>query len=226
MSGGDNKLLIVEGVNDRFVVSALFKRRNFPVNFGWWPPPPETKPPQSNLDEACKQLRVRIKPDANGMAAIGVIVDADVVLAARWSKLTQILTRAAYEVPDAPQSGGVILNPPTVDQPRVGLWLMPDNQSDGMLEDLVLTLISTTDPIRIEAEECVDRLLRSGSLFKTEHRSKAVVCTWLAWQQKPGRPMGEAIERSWIGHQAPLVDDLLAWLERLFSFGLTDQSSN
>src|ERR1700733_6120367 len=65
---------------------------------------------------------------------IGVIVDADEDLAARWQSLMNIMANAGYrEVPQRPEINGTIIR--EENKPPVGIWLMPDNNLPGMLEN-------------------------------------------------------------------------------------------
>jgi hypothetical protein len=48
------------------------------------------------------------------------------------------------------------------------------------------------------------------------HRSKALIHTWLAWQEAPGRPFGPALRARSQDAAAPDGRALLRWLDRLF----------
>ncbi|HST61263.1 MAG TPA: DUF3226 domain-containing protein, partial [Longimicrobium sp.] len=51
--------------------------------------------------------------------------------------------------------------------------------------------------------------------FSPVHRSKALIHTWLAWQEQPGSPMGQAIGKRDLDAQAPQAQRFVAWLQRL-----------
>ncbi len=40
--------------------------------------------------------------------------------------------------------------------------------------------------------------------------------TWLAWQNKPGRPFGTAITARYLDADVPEATAFVAWLEKLF----------
>ncbi|MGK7944727.1 MAG: DUF3226 domain-containing protein [Microcystaceae cyanobacterium] len=45
---------------------------------------------------------------------------------------------------------------------------------------------------------------------------KALIYTWLAWQEKPGRPMGQAITNHYLKHNSETVKAFTHWLSTLF----------
>jgi len=57
---------------------------------------------------------------------------------------------------------------------------------------------------------------KSERLFHESAESKAVIHTWLAWQEKPGRPLGTAITARYLDPNVPQVDVLVSWLKKLF----------
>ena len=97
-----------------------------------------------------------------------------------------ILSQHNYLLPDNPEKDGVILSPPSGARPYVGIWLMPDNQTSGMLEDFLLRLTGDGDPLLSRAEQVVNSIPETEKLFGNTKRSKAVIHTWLAWQSDPG----------------------------------------
>jgi hypothetical protein len=52
--------------------------------------------------------------------------------------------------------------------------------------------------------------------FSKLDEPKAVIHTWLAWQEEPGRPLGTAITARYLDPHVPEVDVLVAWLNRLY----------
>jgi hypothetical protein len=93
---------------------------------------------------------------------------------------------------------------------------MPNNQLPGMLEDFVSFLVPVGDPLWPDAVTYVDLVRSKGARFVEQHRSKARIHAWLAVQQEPGKPMGQAITARYLNASAESVEPLLAWLERLF----------
>ncbi|GBC64024.1 hypothetical protein DENIS_5024 [Desulfonema ishimotonii] len=208
------KILLVEGIDDKKVIEKLFQRRkivfeDFAVHNC------------EGLEKLLKILPTQIM--AGSYDVMGVIADADEDADQRWRTLRNILTGAGYEnVPGVPDAGGVILEDPDEELPKIGVWLMPDNRIDGAVEDFIRLLIPEGDALLPIAEKKVENLI-AGKLnrFSVSHRSKALIHTWLAWQERPGKQLGSAITYRFVRTQAYLLDDgragcFVRWLKELF----------
>lgn len=100
--------------------------------------------------------------------------------------------------------------------PAVGLWIMPDNQHDGMLEDFIKSSILSPPQIELHAAACRVVAALREPLFKPIHRSKAEVRTWLAWQNTPGGPLEHAIGNSLIELSSTACQEFNNWLGSVF----------
>jgi hypothetical protein len=101
---------------------------------------------------------------------------------------------------------------------RVGIWLMPNNQLPGMLEDFVWALLPADDRLRAKAETIVAEIEREAlHLYPIAQHAKALIHTWLAWQEIPGQPMGLAITRQVLQHDTPTALAFVSWLRRFFA---------
>lgn len=49
------------------------------------------------------------------------------------------------------------------------------------------------------------------------HRPKKVIYTWLAWQEKPGMLMGQAITARVLRYDSTRAIAFVEWLKRLFN---------
>ena len=94
---------------------------------------------------------------------------------------------------------------------------MPDNTLPGMLEHSVSFLGADKDPLWGIADGCLDDIPVDQRQFIPEHRIKAHIHTWLAWQQEPGTPFGSAIAKRYLAADAPHARQLIAWIRRLFN---------
>lgn len=201
-----DKILLVEGQNDCHVILALCKSFNVPMKFGIY---------ECGGDEkALKRLNALINRE-EPPSVIGLVIDADNPdLAGRWKIIQDKLKLYDYVLPSAPELTGTIIDPVS-EIPRLGFWLMPNNRFDGMLEDFCKEMIDT---ICIEtAEQCLKIAEARGcSSFKAVHRSKAIVHTYLAWQDEPGKPLGQAITAQSLRPNTATAQAFVAWLIRLF----------
>ena len=94
---------------------------------------------------------------------------------------------------------------------------MPNNTSPGMLEDYLFFLVPAGDPLFERAGRCVEGIPVEERRFTEAHVSKALIHTWLAWQDDPGTPLGQAITKRYFDSDGPQVQALLGWLTRLFA---------
>ncbi len=133
---------------------------------------------------------------------------------ARWKQLAAALAFYDYILPDAPLAEGVILSP--ADRPTLGVWMMPDNVRPGALEHLLFGMKPDADDLWPLAEQAVAGIPKDKRRFKPQHELKAVVRTWLAWQETPGLPPGEAVKRDMLNPNALAATPLMDWLLRLF----------
>ena len=79
-------------------------------------------------------------------------------------------------------------------------------------------LIPVDDVLLPKARAIVQEIETEGlHLYPVVHRSKALIHTWLAWQQVPGQPMGLAITAQALSHDTPLALAFVGWLRRLFA---------
>ena len=150
---------------------------------------------------------------------IGIVVDADVNLKSRWNSIVSILKKTGKydcEAIELPQDG-LILEPTDNTYPKVGIWLMPDNNQNGMLEDFMTALATPDDALMKKSEDVLTEIETEGiQKYKPVHRSKAKIHTYLAWQDAPGRPMGQAITANILNADSELAVKFAEWLKKLF----------
>lgn len=203
-----DQVLLVEGKNDCHVVMALLKSRALERNFGIFE--------CGNYEGVLRRLNALI-PSPRGLRSIGVVLDANQVgIGPRWQAIRDKLKRYNYSFPASMNQEGTILQGDDT-EPQLGVWIMPDNVSPGSVEDFCLQLVEADD-LRV-----VDRAVELGeesgvARFKPDHRSKALIHTYLAWQDEPGKPMGQSITGGRLHSETPSVDVFVEWLRHLFDF--------
>ena len=202
------RVLLVEGTDDEHVLKHVCGNRGLPhfdqvKSYGGADALLEAVPPE---------LRASNEPGD----IVGLVVDADTDLDARWQSIRDRLTEIGYpNVPAAPDPAGTVLDPPAGSLlPRTGVWLMPDNSTPGILEDFLQFLVPAPDALLDHVKASVDSI--PDRRFSLNDEPKAVIHTWLAWQKEPGRPYGTAITARYLDPDVPQVDVLAAWLRRLF----------
>ena len=195
-------LLIVEGNDERHVIEKLLNRHDLDA--------PEIDP-KGGFSELHKSIYNEV--NASGRRTLGIIADANDRPDQRWQSISNKLKEASCAAPDSLSEGGVIVSGPR--DIRVGVWLMPDNQRSGELEDFVADLIPEDDQIWSMARAFIDGIPEALRLFPPQKLLRAQVHAWLATRRKP-RPMGLAIEAGDLKHDAPVARTFLNWFQNLF----------
>ncbi|MDD5274460.1 MAG: hypothetical protein PHR16_00060 [Methylovulum sp.] len=202
-----SKVLLTEGINDCHVISALCNHYNIPETFGLY---------ECGSDELALKRLTGLLNTPDQIETIGIVIDADnPTLIAKWQAVKDRLQKSGVTtIQNEPELTGTII-PATNGLPRVGIWLMPNNQIDGMLEDFCSQL---AHPIGLDfAEKCVnDAKEHDLTTFIDTHKTKAVIHTFLAWQHEPGMPLGQAITARTLNPDNALAKTFTDWLTELF----------
>ena len=215
------KRLLVEGKDDKYVLWRVCAHHQIPGDIDPGIAPGSMDDPPLNRFEIKEKKGVEdlletldVELDASLLEQLGIVVDADLDLAARWQSITDRLANLGYRLPGAPDAHGTIAE--QQGRPRVGIWIMPDNRLPGMLEDFVSLLGAVGDPLWGLADKCLSEIPEESRKFSTDHRIKAHIHTWLAWQERPGLPLGLAITSRYLDANAMHAQQLIGWIRRLF----------
>ena len=138
----------------------------------------------TNLPILLKQIQ------AGSIDKLGLILDADFPpddsggFSSRLKLVIDQLIGAGYTAPVKPNvnNGEIILHANGL--PSIGLWIMPNHENDGMLEDFIASLISDKDQLSLlaHADKSIQKL--PITFFNQKLCStKAKVFTWRAWQR-------------------------------------------
>ncbi|MCF6346460.1 MAG: hypothetical protein L3J00_08340 [Thiomicrorhabdus sp.] len=97
-----------------------------------------------------------------------------------------------------------------------GLWIMPNNHSEGMLEDWIIECVESDEKVLFDqAVISVQNL--SSPKFSAHLQSKAKVATWLAWQKKPGHGLYGAMTEELLDNNSMSYTNLSNWLQKIFN---------
>jgi hypothetical protein len=203
------RILLVEGKDDEHVLKHVSGNRGGP-RF-------DEVATHGGIDRLLDAIPVRLKASAD-TAIIGIVIDADTDAAARWQALRDRLVNIGYEdFPQQPDRDGTIVDPPRdAWLPRVGIWMMPDNRNTGILEDFLRFLVPVGAPLFDHVTASIANIPKGEVRFSKLDEPKAVIHTWLAWQEEPGRALGTAITARYLDPHVPEADVLVAWLNRLY----------
>jgi hypothetical protein len=203
------RTLLVEGPDDEHVIKHICGNRHVPHL--------DVIKPSGGIEQLLESVPVHLKASEEG-DIIGIVVDADTDLANRWQSLRDRLVRVGYaQIPVTPDpSGTIIIQPPASALPRTGIWIMPNNQTSGMLEDFLRFLVPARSSLFDHVTSSIASIPPPDLRFSLGIASKATIHTWLAWQEEPGKPLGTAITARYLDPNVPQVDQLVAWINQLF----------
>ena len=195
-------VLLVEGQDDKHVVRHLCLRS-------------QSIPQFCTLDKdgfpgLLPGISLEIK--VPGRKVVGIVVDANSNLQSRWDAVCNRLKAVNIQPPDTPDPTGTIIS----SAPRIGIWLMPNNQSPGELEDFVQEMIPVGDPVWPMSKAYIQGIPDTERKFTNSKILKAKLYAWLATRGTPGR-MGLAIKTGDLLVDKELSIEFMAWLRRLFN---------
>ena len=209
-----HRKLLVEGEEDKRVIPQLIEANGIP-----WGETSDTWIVEisqcDGFENMVRQGLIETELKASGLEVLGIIADANDDAGQRWSRLRDRCIGSFPGVPgDLPATG---LIQESESGQKLGVWLMPDNRSHGMMETFLTYLVpEDSTPVLKHAERARDKAKALGASYKDEHADKAKIFTWLAWQDPPGRPLHNAVMERQLdpcsAHAAPFV----GWFRSLF----------
>ena len=168
---------------------------------------------KGNRDELIKAIGQELV--VRGRQAVGVLIDADSNVATSWADVVGGFSNTGIQLPSAPSHSGTIVQQQN-HYPRVGVWIMPNNQIGGELEDFAVRMVSSTDTLWPFASTYVQGMPAGRKRFHPSKTDKAILFAWLASMREPGR-FGAAIGAGDLHINGQLCQVFIAWLLTLFS---------
>lgn len=158
--------------------------------------------------------------DDGSIDNLGIVVDADykeehgLGFANTLDKIREKVVAHGFSVETQRQEGGFLFQHPD-GLPPFGAWIMPDNRSDGMLEDFLQKSVDENQKALHNHATTIVNGLREP-LFKPIHRAKAEVATWLSWQKMPGAKVESTVGDRLINLASPECQAFDLWLRAVF----------
>lgn len=215
-----SRVLLVEGENDRAFLEALCVKLDIYARVRV-APPKEVGGCHNSKQGVLNHLKNVMLPQLRDgqLTSLGIVVDADSPpnggVGDTIALVERIVQMEGYSAPTS-EVGGLIF-PHEDGLPDFGLWVMPDNMRNGMLEDLVSDAVGADEQELFNHARTVVDSLPEPRRFKPLHQSKAHVATWMAWQRSPGHGLYRAMEDDLLDLQAPGMVKLTAWMRHLFA---------
>ena len=207
------KKLLVEGGTDKRVVPYLMEANG--VVWESAGQPVVYIEPYGGINDLLKPGVIESELKASGLEALGVMVDANGDAHNQWKRVRTRCHDQFDQLPhDIPAGGLDVFHS---DGPRFGVWIMPNNQFSGMLEDFLIQLIPDDSQRLYElAQNCVSEAARHAAPFKEVHKKKAEIHTWLAWQDEPGPQLHQAVHHRVLDPEKPESQSFVNWFRSLF----------
>ena len=196
------KVLLVEGQNDLHVVRHLCLSHNIIPAF--------EIVEKGNIDQLLSSIAVEIK--VSGRETVGILLDTNESLNARWDAVVNRINRANIAAPVAPVATGTIIQ----SIPRIGIWMMPDNTSSGELEDFIERMVPGGDPVWPLSQRYVEGIPEEHRKFPNGKTLRTKLYAWLATRETPSR-MGTAIGTGDLSVNGQLCQSFVNWLIGLYS---------
>jgi hypothetical protein len=208
--------LLVEGTDDLYVIVELMKQNGVAWPGGKDVDPPVSIKPIRGIDAVMRAPFLAGELKQPGLLTLGIMIDADDDPKGRWSWFQkQLAAHEFQDLPDVMPEGGIIAENP--DGLRVGLWLMPDCGSTGMLETFLALLARGPDSaVWDHASASFETARLLGAPCRNAHHDKARIHTWLAWQDPPATSFGLALTKKILDPSAPGAKAFVAWFKALF----------
>jgi hypothetical protein len=179
-------LIFCEGIDDeRFLVELL---AFLSIDSIWV----ERADGESQFQGLVRTLRGR--GNFEQLRALAIVRDADTDAGRKFESVTDLLQAAGYPVPPTPARliTGRFPSATTVTVGVVGVFIMPDGDSPGTLEDLCLRAIEQDQALECTREflDCVRT--HTGVTCPDQHIPKAKLNSWLASRANPTLRLGQA----------------------------------
>lgn len=200
--------LLVEGNDDKYSIINLMEKHG--IDFS-------NARSRIELDDCggFDELSHSLKTCIKTYHRLGIVIDADYEPTNRWESIRNRLSQLGLSIPQALPTSGLVVQGL---QPNwlVGVWIMPNNLNQGMLECFLGKLIDPRDRCWNHVDGLIDHVKELGAPYRPTHKSKAKLHTWLAWQDPPGLPFGSALKARMFDDQLPLAKSFASWFHQVF----------
>lgn len=205
--------LLVEGDDDKRVIPYLVEANG--IDWGPRNNPIVTIESFNGIEELLAPRVIETELKVSELDALGIMIDADDDCLRRWRSIKSHCLEAFPNLPETIPIEGLVAE--RDDGPWLGVWIMPDNQSSGMIETFLHRLIpDDAEPLLDYADQCLSNSRQHQAPWKDAHHDKALVHTWLAWQDPPGLQLHTAITANQLEPQSASAAAFIAWFRKLY----------
>ncbi|MCZ8037365.1 MAG: hypothetical protein O9276_04335 [Microcystis sp. LE17-20A] len=207
----ETKKLLVEGAEELRVIPQLMEANGVTWNRGEEPLNIINCDGVENLLKP-KYISAQLKTP-NGLTHLGIVIDADEEPDNRWKSLYNACLPNIPNLPQNLPAAGLII---TLESGiKFGVWMMPDNQSRGMLETFLAYLVPDNNLWQYTQNKVIEAK-QQGATYRDYHLDKANIHTYLAWQDPPGKQLHDAVKQRILNQSYPQSANFLRWLQELY----------
>jgi len=208
------RVLLVEGQDDQRIIPFIVEANG--VDWGNRGDEIVDIQPLGGIAEMTKPGTISAKLKARGLQSLGIIVDANDSADQRYQALRNACLGSFPNIPKTLAKNGLVHE--RDDGLRIGIWLMPDNNSRGMMETFLSFLIDDVenDDLWQHALDSCSNAKSLGAPFKDVHSDKAHIHTWLAWQEEPGRQLHDAVKFRFLDPTNEKAQQFVQWFRELY----------
>jgi len=158
---------------------------------------------------------LRDSTDFETIRVVGVIRDGDDSPGGAWQSVRDLLQRLDLPCPTGPGTIGTGRCGVDGITRSIGVFIMPDNNSPGALEDLCLRAVADSASLT-----CVDEFLacvaaRTNVTCRQQDVPKARLNAWLASRADPTLRLGQAVAARQLPPDSPAFDPIKDFLRAL-----------
>jgi hypothetical protein len=203
--------LVVEGVDDKYSVACLMAQY-----LNW---PTDNHPVEievgNGAPEILKDAYLTTLLKSSDLKILGIMLDADINAVGRYQSVYHLLVPTFPNMPQVMPTEGLITDNA---ERRLGVWIMPDNKSEGYLETFLKFLIPDYRKSLVW-KHAVDSVTEARNLKAPYHDceiDKANLYTWLAWQHPSGQSPGRALTKKILDPQTKSAELFVQWFRNLY----------
>jgi hypothetical protein len=210
---GFQKVLIVEGVDDKHSVIGLMKSHvDWPKEKSKWPVFVELG---NSAPEILAPAFLTTHFKEAGVTTVGIMLDADANPAGRYQSIRNTSSKFFPDLPEIMPAGGLVSK--NLGGMRMGVWIMPDNLAEGCLETFLRYLVPNSEElIWKHAVDSVQFAKARGAACPDKDIPKSNLYTWLAWQNPPGQQPGLALTKHILDPKSTYAQPFVKWFRALY----------
>ena len=214
MANTNRRRLVVEGYADLYSVRGVMR-----PYIDWPTTQDASRYPVfidrgGSVDEILNQKFLNVLLTSPTIEILGIMIDADETPAQRYRTLHGLCIGSFPGMPDVLPTDGLIVN--NASNMRLGVWIMPDNHSEGDLEAFLRNLVPS--PRLWEHAERSTELAKEdyNAPYRDAHLNKAKLYSWLSWQDPPVQNPGKALDSRSLDSTLPTAQTFVTWFRTLY----------